>query len=138
MALQVVGVDIPSHMVETIARLADEGLPVCAIARSLMLPSDSIRNVLHDALATGSILEYPREDWPPGTRRNQRGLAPDSVLNHDDTMRFACVRHFKTTKLQSAILAVMLKRSEVTKEQLHQVIEQNRSNAKDETDQKMV
>ena len=138
MTLQIVGVDLPVYIAETVARLADEGLPVCAIARSMKLPSDSIREVLHEAIATGGIVEYPREDWPPGVPRNKRGQITEGLLNHEDRLRFACVRHFKTTKLQSAILAIMLKRTEVTKEQLHQVIEQNRANEKEETDLKMV
>ena len=47
------------------ARLADEGVPICAIARALKIPSDDVRETLQDALGEGVIVEYPREDWPP-------------------------------------------------------------------------
>jgi hypothetical protein len=138
MTLELVSVEIPPHIASTISRLADEGVPVAAIARALLLPSEDIRQTLHDAIDAGMILDMPKEDWPPGSRRYQRGLTADSLLNNDDRLRFACSRYFKTTRLQSAILAVLLKRHEVTKDQLHQVVEQLRSGDKDATDRKMV
>ena len=121
-----------------IARLADEGVPVAAIARALLLPSDNVREILHDAIAYGVLLDMPKEDWPPGSRRYQRGLTADSLLNNEERLRFACSRYFKTTRLQSAILSVMLKRHEATKDQLHQVVEQMGSSDKEATDRKMV
>ncbi len=123
---------------DTIARLADEGLPVCAIARALKMPSDEVRELLQDALSEGVIVEYPREDWPPGCKRNSRGPKFDSFVEDNDRLQLSCARYFGTTKQQSAILAMLLKRSEATKVQLHQVIERDRPNAKDQTDIKLV
>lgn len=138
MTLELASTEIQPTVVATISRLADEGVPIAAIARALLLPSEDIRQSLHEAIDAGMILDMPKEDWPPGSRRYQRGLTAESLLNNDERLRFACSRYFKTTRLQSAILAVLLKRHEVTKDQLHQVVEQLRSGAKDATDRKMV
>lgn len=120
-------------------RLADEGLPVRAIARAIKLPSSDIYEALRDALASGSIVEMPKDDWPVGSRRDMRTAFNGTPLEDEDALKIACARFFKATRLEAAILAVMLKRSEVTKTQLHLVIEQNRANENEnETDVKMV
>lgn len=120
-------------------RLADEGIPVRAIARATKIPSSDIYDVLRDALARGEIVELPKDDWPPGTRRAARSVLSGTPLDDDTALAFACARFFKTTRLEAAILAVLIKRTEVTKQQLHLVIEQNRpSEGRVETDPKMV
>lgn len=120
-------------------RLADEGVPVRAIARAVKLPSDEVYDLLRDALAAGSIVEIPKDDWPPGSARTGRTAFNGTPLDTDDSLKLACARVFRTTRMESAILAVMLKRNEVTKNQLHVVIEQNRATeGRDETDPKMV
>jgi len=120
-------------------RLADEGIPVRAIARATRLPSDEVYETLREALATGSIVEIPKDDWPLGSSRASRNPCQDTSLEQEDALKSACARYFKATPLEAAMLAVMLKRNETTKEQLHTVIEQNRpSNGRDETDPKMV
>lgn len=130
----------PTSVLHEIAiRLADEGIPVRAIARSVRLASADIYEVLRDALAAGSIVEMPRDDWPVGTRRSARTAFNGTPLENDDALKMACVRFFKVTRLEAAILSVLLKRSEVTKTQLHLVVEQNRpSEGREETDIKMV
>lgn len=123
---------------ELACRLADEGLPVCAIARSLRTASDTIRDILKVALEDGVIFEYPREDWPPNTPRSRRSSMLAGILGDDERLRLACGRYFGTTKQQSLVLATLLKRSEVTKVQFHQVIEQHRIGADEETNIKLV
>lgn len=120
-------------------RLADEGIPVRAIARSVRLPSEDVYETLRDAIAMGSIVEMPKDDWPAGSNRDQRSRLHNTLLEQEETLRFACHRYFKTTRLEAAILSVLLRRNEVTKQQLHAVVEQNRPSAnRDETDLKMI
>lgn len=121
------------------ARLADEGVPVLAIARGMKLSSTDVYDALADALEQGVILEMPKPDWPPGTSRQNRNALAGTILDNDDNLKFACARLFKATRLEAALLGMLLKRQEVTKSQLHTVIEQNRpSETADETDIKMV
>jgi len=121
-------------------RLADEGIPVRAIARSLHIPSADLYELFKEAVQAGTILELPKDDWPPGTTRHQRSPFNGSPLEDDNALKCACARFFKCSPLEAVMLAAMLKRNEVTKQQLHHVIEQNRPGdpARDETDVKMV
>lgn len=120
-------------------RLADEGIPVRAIARATHLPSDEIYEALRDALSQGFLVEIPRDDWPPGSNRGTRAVFNGTPLEQEQALKCACARLFKASPLEAAMLAVMLKRDQVTKEQLHSTIEQNRPTlGKTETDLKMV
>lgn len=125
--------------VEAVAvRMADEGIPVRAIARTTRLSSDDIYEVLRSAIDRGIITQLPKDDWTAGTQRTDRNPFIGSGLEDEEVLKVACARRFKTTRLESSMLAVMLKRREVTKQQLHLVIEQNRDNNRDPTDPKMV
>ncbi len=128
----------PPLIVELASRLADEGLPLRAIARSLKVPSEDVRTMLHDALAEGTIVEYPREDWPPGAKRNSFGPVLDNFVVDENDLRSACSRFFGVTHQQSIVLSVLLKRPEATKEQLHQAIERDRPEGKEATHIKLV
>lgn len=121
-------------------RLADEGIPVRAIARALSTPSSDLYELFRDALLSGTILEMPKDDWPPGTTRSQRSPFNGTTFEDDTSLKCACARFFKCSPLEAVMLAAMLRRNEVTKQQLHHVIEQNRpgDSARDETDPKMV
>lgn len=124
-------------------RMADEGIPVRAIARAVRIPGDEVYDILREAITTGTIVELPKDDWPPGSNRSSRSVFQGTPLEQEDALKFACARVFKATRLEAAILAVLLKRTEVTKQQLHQVIENNRpgdgeGNPREETDPKMV
>lgn len=120
-------------------RLADEGIPVRAIARATRVPSDEVYDLLKDAVATGMLVDLPKDDWPVGSSRSSRTVFNGTSLETEDALKVACARCFKATRLEAAILALLLKRNEATKQQLHLVIEQNRPSAnRDETDPKMV
>lgn len=120
-------------------RLADEGIPVRAIARSLKVPSGDVYEALRDAMLQGQLLEMPKDDWPIGSTRGSRSAFNGTPLENEEALHFACSRCFKATRLEAAILAVLLKRNEVTKQQLHLVIEQMRpGDNRDPTDPKMV
>lgn len=120
-------------------RMADEGIPVRAIARSTRVSSGDVYELLRDALAAGAIVEMPKDDWPIGSQRSERTAFNGTPLENEEALKFACARCFKATRLEAAILAVMLRRNEVTKQSLHIVIEQNRqTEGREETDPKMV
>jgi hypothetical protein len=129
----------PSPFVGAIAvRLADEGIPVLAIARATSTPSEVIYEALRDAIARGSIVEMPRDDWPAGSNRSSRSILIGTPLDDETKLKCACARYFSASPLEAAMLALMLKRSEVTKEQLHGVIENERGPNKEMTEIKMV
>lgn len=127
------------------ARLADEGVPVAAIARALGLPYADISNVLHDELAQGRIIELPKPDWPPGV--TIRSHIPTIAITHktsSDEIAIACRKMFKLTNLEAGFIVLLLKIEHVTKEKLHNVIETQRAarasrpDDMEMTDQKMV
>lgn len=120
-------------------RLADEGIPVRAIARSLKTPSDEIYDILKDAVLTGTLIELPVDDWPPGSKRSKRHALQGTPLEDEETFQFACVRAFKVTRLEVSVLSLLLKRAQATKEQLHHAIKQTRPGEnRDEIDPKIV
>ncbi len=120
------------------ARLADEGLPIGAIARSLKIPTQDVRDLLREALEEGIIVELPREEWPPGLKRNSFGPPLDNFVSNDTMLRIACCRLFGATHQQAIVLATLLKRPEATKEQLHAAVERDRTNDKPKTHPKLV
>lgn len=127
----------PSPIDAIIVRLADEGVPIRAIARATAVASSDLYETLREALQGGQILELPKDDWPIGSTRAGRNVLVGTPLEQESAMRAACARVFKASPLEAGMLALMLRRNEVTKEQLHTVIEQNRGD-KDPTDPKMV
>jgi hypothetical protein len=129
----------PSPIEDVAVRLADEGMPVRAIARATHLRSDQVYEALRDAITRGVIVEMPRDDWPAGSIRALRNPFSDTPFEQEDALKIACARFFKATPLEAAMLVVLLKRNEVTKDQLHTVIEQNRrGEGREATDPKMV
>ena len=127
------------HLTGICIRLADEGVPVLAIARALKVPSSDVFETLNEALEEGRIVELPKTDWPPNTRRADRANISGTILDNEDALKFAIIQLLKATRLEAIIFAVLLKRNEATKAQLHHVVEQNRptENA-NATDPKMI
>lgn len=122
-----------------VVRLADEGIPVRAIARAIKISSEAVRDMVHTAIDLGQIVGMPRDDWPINVLRENR--IPDALGKprmDDEKTIFNIARLFKVTKLQAALFAVLIKRTEVLKDTLHQVIESRRKPNKEETDPKMV
>lgn len=123
---------------EVAVNLAHEGVPVRAIARSIRTPGEEVYEILKAAVGDGRLVEIPRDDWPAGARR-ERTPAERVVLGLDDTtLQMTCSSFFKLTRLQAAVFATLIRRPSVTKEQLHQAIENNRDANQDPTDMKMV
>lgn len=132
---------LPEPVNSIVIMLADEGVPVSAIARSVKVPSDEVRDVLHEALATGRLVEMPRSDWPPHMRRADRMPSTGLDIN-DDQLLAHCRRLFKLTQLEATVFIPLLKRDEASKQALHGAIEAGRAAraaaSADETDPKMV
>jgi DNA-binding response OmpR family regulator len=125
-----------------IIRAADEGVPIAAIRRIFRMVVDTldIRELLRSAVQAGRLIAMPREDWPPAIPRDDRvPTVPKHELGADDidlVMRIAKV--MRTTKLESRILVVLLRRGHASREQLHDVVESNRGNPVDVTHEKIV
>lgn len=129
----------PSPLERVAISLADEGIPVRAIARAVRIPSGDVYEILRDAISVGALLEIPRDDWPVGSTRAQRFALVGTVLENEEALQLACGRCFRATRLEAVILAVLIKRTEITKKQLHLVIEQSRpSENREATDPKIV
>ena len=125
-------------LVPIAVRLADEGVPLYAIARVLKSPAEYVRAALYVAKGEGKILEMPREDWPPNSLRANRDPMQGKKMGDEDIV-FNCVRLFKVTRQQASLLSVLIRRNEVSKDMMHQIIEQSRGPNKDDpTDPKMV
>jgi hypothetical protein len=120
-------------------RLADEGIPVRAIARGLKIPSPDLYDLLNNALIDGKIVELPKDDWPAGSSRAARAIFAGTILENEEIIKSLCVRLFKATKQQAAVLCTMLRRTELTKDQIHVILQENRpSSSRNPTTIKMV
>ena len=104
-------------------RLADEGVPLRAICRSLKCEAEIARFTIHQAIDDGTILEMPREDWPPTGCRSSR-LPTLKRGNEDAAFLLNCMRFLGVTKLHAKVLHVLIRRNEVTKEAIHHAIKE--------------
>ena len=64
-------------------KLADEGVPLRAIARATAIPSATLYEVLIEARTEGRLLALPRDDWPPGCPRDQRSLQLSRLVSEN-------------------------------------------------------
>lgn len=129
----------PISVPDLAVRLADEGLPVRAIARSLKTPSDDIYLYLSEARDAGKITTIPRDDWPPGQTRDNRQALKTPMLQDEEALRFSLVKAFRTTRLETVLLAALLRRDQLTRSQLHSVLEEHRTtHSEDPTNIKII
>jgi len=108
-----------------IIALANEAVPVAAIARSFEISSSDIREMLEAARAAGRLIEMPIADWPPNVNRAERMnvlITQKNLAIHVST----CQRVLGLTKLEANFLSVLLHDTEVAKEKLHLVNEAQR------------
>jgi hypothetical protein len=85
-------------------RLADEGVPLRAIARAVQIPSSSLREQLHEAKSDGRLLELPCDDWPPGFPRDQRSLQLSRLMVEDRfALSLAVERLFQEALINAAM-----------------------------------
>lgn len=119
--------------------LADEGVPVRAIARSTKMTGEELYEVFKQAVADGKLIELPKDDWPPGSRRSGRNSANAPLLNlPDEVLHLACTQVFGVTRTQAAVVVAILRRPELTKDQIHNVIESARRPGSEPTQVKMI
>ena len=100
-------------------RLADEGVPLRAIARATNTPSNLLRSKLHAAHSDGRLVDLPKEDWPPGFPRDQRALQLSRMVHEDRAaVALAIQTSFRLTATQTAILIALLQNITVTRDRL--------------------
>jgi hypothetical protein len=97
-------------------RLADEGVPVRAIARATSIPSDTLRVTLTEARSSGLLLDLPREDWPPGFPRDHRALQLARMARQDRVgLALAVARLFGLTGTETELFVSMLQHDRLSK-----------------------
>ena|SRR5215471_1043495 len=116
----------PGVYADIAMRLADEGVPTRAIARALDKEHVGVKACIQRYINNGRLVFLPRDDWPPGTSREDRLPSIPVTDITGDKLLVSLVQTFKVTKLQARILAVLLHRPLVTKDHAHNVIEEGR------------
>jgi DNA-binding response OmpR family regulator len=108
---------------ESIAvRLADEGVPLRAIARATHIPSESVREQLREAKDNGLLLDLPKEDWPPGFPRDQRALQLSRMVVEDrEAVMLALQRVFRLTSTEVTLMMTLLQHATVPKARIDMV-----------------
>jgi Transcriptional regulatory protein, C terminal len=102
--------------VDFAVRLADEGVPLRAIARATKIPSDDIRDVLFEAQRAGRLLELPRDDWPPGFPRDQRALQLSRmVVENKDALFIAVQQIFRLWQSEVPLLLALVQHDAMSK-----------------------
>ncbi|HVY56696.1 MAG TPA: helix-turn-helix domain-containing protein [Xanthobacteraceae bacterium] len=106
-----------------VIRLADEGVPVAAIARAIMRPADELRPVIANAVERGYLVAMPASDWPPGSRRDTR-MPTVSALRMGELGAFvgALQRTFALAAGEARFLALLVQRGEAARPSLHAAI----------------
>jgi hypothetical protein len=103
-----------------VVRLADEGVPLCAIARATQIPSTNLRQKLHEAVQAGWLVELPRDDWPPGCPRDQRALQISRMLRDNrEALNIVVQQLFALTPSESRLLVKLLDSEHTSREALH-------------------
>jgi hypothetical protein len=107
----------PTPAVDFAIRLADEGVPLRAIARAVNLPSAAVREELCQAKNDGRLLELPREDWPPGFPRDQRALQLSRLVSEDrDLVHRVAAQVFGLTTMETRLLLALVQTPMVSRE----------------------
>lgn len=109
--------------VDTIAvRLADEGVPLQAIARATNTPSSQLRERLSAAKLAGHLLELPRDDWPPGFPRDQRALQLSRMVTQNPVaIHLTMQRIFKLTATEVNLLMLLIQSADVSRDRIDMV-----------------
>lgn len=92
-------------------RLADEGVPLRAIARACRLPSEDLRQTLWEAKNDGRLISLPVDEWPAGFPREPLTLELSRV-DRDVLIRSMC-HIFKVTVTPARLLLALLQCSMV-------------------------
>jgi len=117
-------------------RLADEGVPLNAIARATQLPLPVVHATITDALQSARLLDRPPNEWPqkqPPTQRSGR-----KTPFHDYELITALQHRYDVTRQQALLLAVLLKKECASKEILHAAAQQIHAPDRPETCPKLI
>jgi|SRR5262252_4572134 len=94
---------------EIAVRLADEGVPLRAIARAIRVSSETLRETLNEARVTGRLVDLPRDDWPPGFPRDQRALQLSRMVSENrEAFLVAMQQLFGLTRSEISLLLTMI------------------------------
>src|SRR3954469_21120917 len=109
---------LPALSLDTLAvGLANEGVPLRAIARVVKLPSGTVRKHLTDAHAGGRLLELPRDEWPPGFPRDQRSLQLSRLMvENKSALTLAVQQVFGLTPTEAEILLGLIQNRALPKD----------------------
>ena len=103
--------------VDLAIRLADEGIPLRAIARATLTPSAAIRDTLYQAKDEGRLVALPREDWPPGFPRDQRALQISRLISQDKPNLYLTVQQlFGLARIEVQLLLTLIQHEVVSKD----------------------
>lgn len=107
---------------EVATRLADEGVPVAAIARATRIPTGDLWEQFQEAWRLGELVGLPRNDWPPNVRRGAR--APEFAKLADmteDRLINALTRLFTISRTQARLLLALVERHDVSNADLLEI-----------------
>lgn len=116
---------LPDLLAPIACRLANEGIPIRAIARGLAQSAELVRGTLAQGKLQGVIFDVPADDWPPTARKSDH--LPCAGGRTEADLHIAARKLFKLTNLEGAFLMQLLKRDHADKECLHGVIETQRT-----------
>lgn len=105
-----------SMQYEVALRLADEGVPLRAIARATALPSLELREFLTRSLQDGRLLSMPREDWPIGYPRDERAFRLSQLTTRNPASMIVQVQQlFGCTRAEANFLLALVQNDQVSK-----------------------
>ena len=132
----------PVSLESCVIRGADEGIPIGAIKRIFCASQINVdvRDLVAQGVASGRLVAPPAEDWPALVPRDARRsmVRPHVSGEDDDELILKMARTLKTTKLESRVFMVLLRRGLATHKMLHDAVEFNRGNPANPTDEKIV
>ena len=112
--------------VDIVIRLANEGVPVQAIARATGWAYAELHAELQAAQADGHLVAIPCVDWPAGYSRDAKLLhltrqiaPPNNRADLQDTIR----RVFELSERPAQILLLLLQQPQVSRERIAQMTE---------------
>jgi hypothetical protein len=132
------GIIVELQIKTAIERLADEGVPIAALARATQSGRDDIYGVLRDAVEHGRLTELPASDWPPGQSRKARIGSGRASQVDGATVLLLLMKTFEITRQQALLMREMLLRAQATREQLYAAAQQAHEHDDEDTEPKIV
>ena len=108
------------NLTDIVERLADEGVPVAALARAVQIDRVKVNRVLKNALEAGRLIELPASDWPPGQSRKARMGSGRTSQVDPKVVLLLLMKSYDITRQQALLMREMLVRPQATREQLYE------------------